>query len=72
MITKEEAYEVASMHNEGSINHCDETENYWIFQDTEAPPAYGGCNQPVAVSKETGKPLFNIISQESPSSLMNS
>ena len=59
MTSKEEAYKVAAMHKEGPINHCDETENYWIFQDTEGPVAFGGCTQPVAVSKKTGKPLFN-------------
>ena len=61
MITKEDAYHVALNNIEGKINHCRETEKYWIFQDIDAPPAFGGCTQPVAVSKETGKPLFNYI-----------
>ena len=61
MISKEEAYKVARYHKEGPINHCDETEKYWIFLDSEGPEAIGGCTQPVAVSKENSKPLFNYI-----------
>ena len=61
MISMEEAYRTARLHKEGPINRCDETENYWIFLDSEGIPACGGCTQPVAVSKETGKPIFNYI-----------